>query len=307
MNVILFQFLTFWSIIIILASFLVYYSNKGIFGNLFRDMFKYDNKFEYIALLISSCIVLNMIYSLINIYIFNDYVINCMMNNTNTNTNSGMIPIKDTIRFWPSGVPQTWGIMGAAAIAYRGGSGTPRMKAVAAVGTLGLTVPTMLVSQAIYNPHGFHALMYSLIYYKTYGIRPPTIPTIINKEELEDYAIRKKLLEEAKNRTNNTGTSSFLPNSDDNSIFENFLPDSLSNIFRDFNISELFRPIQIEGYLDDLIGQQLFIHILMFITVISLIILFTLFLCIQVFLSKKEYFLNLIINLLNFTLNIKYF
>nr|YP_010977213.1 hypothetical protein UYH48_mgp04 [Daedaleopsis confragosa]WNZ34418.1 hypothetical protein [Daedaleopsis confragosa] len=72
MNVILFQFLTLCSINIILASCLVYYSNKGIFGKFFRDMFKYDNKFEYIALLITSCIVLNMIYSIINIYILDD-------------------------------------------------------------------------------------------------------------------------------------------------------------------------------------------------------------------------------------------
>lgn len=181
MNVILFQFLTLCSINIILASCLVYYSNKGIFGKFFRDMFKYDNKFEYIALLITSCIVLNMIYSIINIYIFNDYVINCMMNNTNTNTNSVLNPIQDPIRFWPSGVPQTWGVIGAAALAYRGVSGTPRIKAVAAIGTLGITVPTMLVSQAIDNPHGFHAFMYSLIYYKNHGIWPPTIPTLINK------------------------------------------------------------------------------------------------------------------------------
>ena len=52
------------------------------------------------------------------------------------------------------------------------------------------------------------------------------------------------------------------------------------------------RPISVEGYLDDLLGQQLFIHFLLLIIVISLIILFSLYLIIQTVANNKELILK---------------
>ena len=55
---------------------------------------------------------------------------------------------------------------------------------------------------------------------------------------------------------------------------------------------DFFRPVPVVGYLDDLIGQQLFIHMLLFIIVISLIVLLTIYLLIQIMVNNKEFLLN---------------
>lgn len=57
-------------------------------------------------------------------------------------------------------------------------------------------------------------------------------------------------------------------------------------------ILKLLRPVEVSGYLDDLIGQRIFILFLLFIIIISLIILFTMFVFINIFLHNKDIFIN---------------
>ena len=53
-----------------------------------------------------------------------------------------------------------------------------------------------------------------------------------------------------------------------------------------------FRPVSTVGYLDDLIGQQLFILLLLFIIVLSLIVLLTIYFFIIIMVKYKEYLLS---------------
>ena len=63
--------------------------------------------------------------------------------------------------------------------------------------------------------------------------------------------------------------------------------DKLIDIF--FNsIASIIKPVQVEGFLDDLIGQQIIIHIILFVLVISLIFLFIFFLISITILLNKD-------------------
>jgi hypothetical protein len=63
-----------------------------------------------------------------------------------------------------------------------------------------------------------------------------------------------------------------------------------------YNITQLLKPIHVEGYLDDLIGKQIINHILIFILVISLIFLFIFYIINNIFILKKDQILNKFIN-----------
>jgi hypothetical protein len=57
-------------------------------------------------------------------------------------------------------------------------------------------------------------------------------------------------------------------------------------------VLNLFRPVPVEGYLDDLIGQQLFLHFLLIIIVIGLILLLSVYIFIQIMVNNKEFILK---------------
>jgi hypothetical protein len=56
---------------------------------------------------------------------------------------------QDPVRSWPTGVPQSWAILGAAIATYRAKPVSPRVKARAGFGALGISSSIVLVSQAI--------------------------------------------------------------------------------------------------------------------------------------------------------------
>ena len=257
-NLLILSFISFLSIIF-LSSLIIFISNKGYFGKILKNYCNYNSLFEYIVVLTIISGVINIFYLVINLYNI-DFTNVCLMTDNQ----------QDPVRWWPTGVPQTFCVIGRAALAYRGVPGSPRVKAVSAMGSLGVTVPILVFTNALENPKVYHRLLYSWIYNKNHGEFAPTIPNQINNTELEDNAISKSI----------ENSSSLLPINNGTSIFYNF------------NIFYIFRPVPVEGYLDDLIGQQLFIEFLMFITVFSLIILFSLYLFIQVFLNNKEFILN---------------
>lgn len=51
----------------------------------------------------------------------------------------------------------------------------------------------------------------------------------------------------------------------------------------------LFKPVGVEGYFDDLVGQQLFITFLLISVVIGIIVLFTIYFLIQTMYNNKEF------------------
>uniref|UniRef100_A0A896YUF4 Uncharacterized protein n=1 Tax=Coniophora puteana TaxID=80637 RepID=A0A896YUF4_9AGAM len=70
----------------------------------------------------------------------------------------------------------------------------------------------------------------------------------------------------------------------------NYLKSSASGLL-DF-ILNIFKPVAVEGYLDNLLGQQLLIHFLLLIVVISLIVLFIVYFCTIFMLKNKEFILK---------------
>jgi hypothetical protein len=200
----------------------------------------------------------------------------------NSNSNSNNNP-QDPVRWWPSGTTQNWGIIGTAVGVYRLVPGTPRVKAIAALGSLGITIPSTVYFHAVENPNGFNRLVYSWMKYKENGSWPSDVPNHVSDESINE--IIPKVLAEAETKYDliKKSTSSFLPD-DFSNLFTNIIPDYLSTF-----ILNLFRPVAVDGYLDDLIGQQLFIQILLFIIVVSLILLLSVYFFIQIINNNKEF------------------
>ena len=156
-------------------------------------------------------------------------------------------PNQDPVRWWPSGTPQSWGVIGAAVATYRTMPGNPITKTIAALATLGVSIPMTVYVNAVKNFVGFNRLMYGWIYYKRHG----NWPLISNNANISDNQINQEMLPVPKlqntinNATNTTNT--LLPN-DINNLLDYLIPDKLIN-----KILNIFRPVEVEGYLDDLI------------------------------------------------------
>jgi hypothetical protein len=157
------------------------------------------------------------------------------------------------------------------------------------------SIPSAVWFHAVENPNGFNQVMYYLVSYRETGKWPTSYPNKINQDELLNKANNQNLLEsQEKFEVSKRSSSSYISDDNNNSFidyishfFDKFLPYNLYQYILDF-----FRPVLVKGYLDDLIGQQMFISILLFIVVLSLVILFTLYLFIQVLLHNKEFILK---------------
>jgi hypothetical protein len=294
--------------ILLLSLLILFASKKGYLGSKLKFYCISSSLGEDIILLIiisaPIIFILHFLLFSYSLFINNKTEFIFMVNNTNQGTNT-----LDPVRWWPSGTAQTWGILGTALGVYRLVPGSSRVKAIAALGSLGLSIPSTVYFHAVENPNGFNKLMFSWMKYKQTGNWPSIIPNKVQDDDLKD--IIPNLISEGENKygsINNTNTSnisplptaptagsvdnnsttSFLPKDFNfNNLLDNFIPDNLLSFLLDF-----FRPIPVVGYLDDLIGQQLFIHLLLFIIVISLIILLTIYIFIQIMVNNKEFLLK---------------
>ena len=119
--------------------------------------------------------------------------------------------------------------------------------------------------------------------YKRTGVWPSNVPKQVADRHL-DVAI-KKSNEEAVNKT---GANNFIdPNLND----LNFLKDMDIDKIINFCLKP-FKPVNVEGYLDDLLGQQLFIYFLLLLIVLSLIVLLLVYIFINIFLQNKDFILS---------------
>jgi hypothetical protein len=79
-------------------------------------------------------------------------------NNSSNNSSIG----QDPVRYLPSGTVQSWGVIGTALAVHRLTPGSPRVKAIAALGSLTITIPSTVYHHAVENPVGFREFFYTL-------------------------------------------------------------------------------------------------------------------------------------------------
>lgn len=231
----------------------------------------------------------------------------------------------DPSRWRPTGTPQSWGIIGSALLAYRTFQGNHRVKAIAALGALGIFSGITIYTHAIENPNGFNRVMYGLSERLRTG-RWPYPDRSVNPERLRRNF--HKALDAANNRRNGGNSNSFLDNSfcplakGDNEIQNNpLIPDGVeiistesvnielnkacevTNFFGLKNLDSildttinflfsLFKSVPVSGQLDELLGQQFVIYISLLILVISVLLLFIVYMINNIFLHNKEFILK---------------
>jgi hypothetical protein len=78
-------------------------------------------------------------------------------NAPNNNPSNNNIPVQDSVKFGPN----TFVVPSAFAALYRLTPDSLRTRMMAAIGSLGVTVPLAIYNQAIENPNGFNMLAHS--------------------------------------------------------------------------------------------------------------------------------------------------
>jgi len=197
----------------------------------------------------------------------------------------------DPVRWWPSGVPQGWTIVGTALATF--GALTkiqgisPRMRVLGALGSAGVSATQITYHSAIENPVGFNRLMWGLSEYKKTGSWP-SLEQVANSttdKQLNDFAVEAiKHVDNSKveNILKEVSDNKFLPSSD----FSDFIDKFINLIFKE--TMQVLKPVPVQGFFDDLIGQRMFIDIILFILCICVILLFIIFIFNLIFLLNKD-------------------
>ena len=281
--------------ILVLSLLVIFMSKNGYLGNYLKRFCVSQGLSEFIILILIFTgvfvLIIEISYSLINYFNLNigfDYIYSKV-----TDGNVTEIKIKmdhgstqDPVRWWPSGTAQSWGIIGSVLGVYRMMPGSPRIRALAAISTLGVTVPASVYALAVENPYGFNVLMHSAIQYTRTGEWP-----LLNKNSVvTDVQINKDIsevpeLSKVVMDTVDKGANTLLPV--DNNLFDLIFSNSVTQ-----EILKIFRPVPVEGHLDDLIGQQIFITYLLLMIVLSLIVFFLFYVSINIINSNKEFLIN---------------
>lgn len=303
----------------------IHFSNKNILGLTFKRFTNFNSFTEAILVLFLvyfiTSFIIEIIYNFIIFFINNQdtpeltEVIKHMSSNSNapnypsnTSNNTPQYPysVQDPVRYWPSGSVT---VPSAFLTAYRMTPGSHRQKLVAATSTLGVTVPLALYNQAIENPNGFNMLAHSFSEFRRTGQWPnltqpsatnPTNPT----QNTNPYQNTNQNPNLNPNLQNNHVNNNVSPNDnnsnnfwgDNNDSYINYINNHINDIINNYLINPfltLIKPVEVTGHLDDLIGQQLFILILMLIVVISLFILMFIYFTINILLHNKERILSI--------------
>ena len=207
----------------------------------------------------------------------------------------------DPVRWWPSGVPQAWSIMGTAlgtfAALSRIPSVSPRMRVLASLGAMGVTSAHITYHSAIENPFGFIApaprLIWSWSEYQKTG-EWPSLDQALNPDntqkvtEVVNRAQQHVNQETVDKIVNEVSGQGFVPLSDFN--LSDYIHRLIDFLFRE--VMQLLQPVYVQGFFDDLIGQRMFIEITLFISVISIIFLFVVFIVNVIFLLNKDWIIN---------------
>lgn len=293
--------------IVVLTYFMLILNILNKLENLFNKLLSTSSVWERLMLsYLISYIVLNLFLILIsNTYIITNDVLLTMSSNQASGSNT-----PDPVRFGPSGTTQSRGILAGALGVYRAFPGSPRAKAIAGLATIGVTAPSALWFHAVENPNGFERVMYSFSEYKRTGrfpnpnnVRDVSVDELsknINDNLAKEVRDAEKLLDINVNvnvpdsltvggtsTKTGTGTSqSLTSNLDFNKSFDdlyNILNDSIIN-----NVLNFFKPVEVTGHLDSLLGVQLVLYFSIFIMAISIIFFLILHILLNIFILNKD-------------------
>ena len=240
------------------------------------------------VLLFNTFILNNIAYSLKYCYSF--YIPEGNISDTNPT---------DPVRFWPSGVPQGMSIVGTGLLAFsvlsKLGNCSSRLRVLGALGTSGATATTIAYQSALENPVGFNRFVFGLTRFRETG-KWPSLESI--KNQVTETQISEFVLKHIKQA--NLGQVEETVNEIKILIEKSntFLPDTSTDLINKFmdtifkNTIQVIKPVYVEGHFDDLIGQQIIIHIILFILVISLILLFLFYIINNMFVLNKDKILN---------------
>ena len=248
----------------------------------------------------------NLIFDMYNIYVYisgYDYNLTLNMVSLPTGESSNSEPV-DPVRWWPSGVPQGGATIASAIGVYAALAklnAAPRLRVLGAIATAGVTSSHIIYNSALENSVGFNRLMVGITQYNKTGKWPSlsdmsnnSSDTIVKEfiatnltPDIEAKALiqAKEILAKDTNQTGSSSTTNFFSNNDSN------LMESIQDYFFK-TIFELFKPVQVEGFLDDLLGQRIFIESLLFFLCICILILFIVFIFNLFLYINKDYILS---------------
>nr|UZS78016.1 hypothetical protein [Lentinula edodes] len=249
------------------------------------------NIFKYIILFL---ILSNILLFLFDIFSYFDYLwmkdLVSYVIPSGESSSSGNV---DPVRWWPSGVPQGWTIIGTglatlAALSKMPGV-SPRMRVLGALGASGVSAGSVTYHSAIEKPVGFNRFMWSLSKYQKTGEWPSieqanqvsqTSMDSFIKDSMKhvDGQVVDSVVSEVANKKN------LLPSS--NFDFSDFITRLSDLIFSES--MKLLKPVYVEGFFDDLIGQRMFVEVILLIFAISIVFLFIVFLFNVIFLLNKD-------------------
>ena len=259
------------------------------------------NIFIYIILLY---FIINTIYCISDLY---GYYMNTEFMSRHIDIPTGQANDKvemDPVRWWPSGVPQGMSIIGTAVATFaalsRMNGVSPRLRVLGALGSAGVAGTQIMYHSAIENSVGFNRLMWGLTEFRETGKWPGledvasrTNETTINK--LIENALKEADKTKVDSVLNEINGKEFISTSDFSSIINHWI----DIIFRE--ILQILKPVEVNGYFDDLLGQRMFIEIILFIMCISIVLLFIFFIINIIFILNidkiKNRFDNKIIRL----------
>ena len=233
-------------------------------------------------------IILNIISYLLGFFEQDPY--NLILNALPDGNKNDTVPmVRQRVKWWPSGVPQGWTTIGTALATYGALSKlpgvSPRLRVLGALGSAGVTTANITYHSALENSLGFNRLMWGLSEYKKTGSWPSLEQTKnITENQLKDFNTEAaksvdvstvdKVVSEVKNQNNLIDTSN--------------IGDSLVDLMFK-SVIQIIKPVEVNGYLDDLIGQRMAIEVILLVMCLSIILLFLFLLTNILFIMNKEW------------------
>jgi hypothetical protein len=157
-----------------------------------------------------------------------------------------------------------------------------------ALASAGVSASQVTYHSAIENPVGFNRLMWGLSEFRRTGAWPnlEQVASATNDKQVNDFvteAVKQADNTKVESIIKEVNGNNFLPS---NSDFSDFINKLIDLIFKE--TIQVFKPVQVQGFFDDLIGQRMFIEIILFILCISIFLLFLIFIFNLIFLLNKD-------------------
>jgi hypothetical protein len=202
----------------------------------------------------------------------------------------------DPVRWWPSGVPQSGAIIGTALLTFAAlgkiPGVSPRLRVLGALSGGGVTAGQVTYHSSLENSVGFNRLMWGWSEFRRTGNWPSIDQVAKNTspeqlQKFSDEAMKQAdntMVEEIVKEIKKSSGNNFISNSD---IDVSVLIEKFTNfIFKE--TMQALKPVEVQGYFDDLIGQRMFIEVILLIMCLFIIILLIVFIFNVIFLLHKD-------------------